>query len=131
MSKVVDNTEPPFSRKNDGISVPPPKKDILKGVFVIIILILLFIIFITYLIYFSIQLVFNKLYSFILNYIEPSFLNTTNIVFSNIFISSPMFQLVIYSLSRRTTSSKLVISLRPLTCHMPVIPGLIASLARW
>lgn len=42
-----------------------------------------------------------------------------------------MFQFVIYSLSRRTTSSKSVISLRPLTCHMPVIPGLIASLARW
>ena len=27
--------------------------------------------------------------------------------------------------------AKQVISLRPLTCHMPVIPGLIASLARW
>jgi len=64
-------------------------------------------------------------------YIDPSFLKTTNIVLNNIFISSPMFQFVIYSLSRRTTSSKSVISLRPLTCHMPVIPGLIASLARW
>lgn len=64
-------------------------------------------------------------------YIDPSFLNTTNTVLNRIFISSPMFQFVIYSLSRRTTSSKSVISLRPLTCHMPVIPGLIASLARW
>ena len=36
-----------------------------------------------------------------------------------------------YSLSRRTTSSKSVMSLRPLTCHIPVIPGLIANLARW
>ena len=35
----------------------------------------------------------------------------------------------IYSLSSLTTSSKSVISLRPLTCHIPVIPGLIASLA--
>ena len=64
-------------------------------------------------------------------YIEPSFFRTTIIVLKNIFISSPIFQFVIYSLSRRTTSSKSVISLRPLTCHMPVIPGLIASLARW
>ena len=88
-------------------------------------------IFITYL-----QLSFRNLFSLQKQaaywiYIEPSFLNTTNIVFNNIFISSPMFQFVIYSLSRRTTSSKSVISLRPLTCHMPVIPGLIASLARW
>lgn len=31
--------------------------------------------------------------------------------------------------SSRTTSSKSVISLRPLTCHIPVIPGLMAILA--
>lgn len=36
-----------------------------------------------------------------------------------------------YSVSRRTISSKSVMSLRPLTCHIPVIPGLIAILARW
>ena len=41
------------------------------------------------------------------------------------------FQLLIYSVSSRTTSSKSVISLRPLTCHIPVIPGLIAILALW
>ena len=35
------------------------------------------------------------------------------------------------SVSRRTISSKSVMSLRPLTCHIPVIPGLIAILARW
>lgn len=38
-------------------------------------------------------------------------------------------QFSIYSLSNLTTSSKSVISLLPLTCHIPVIPGLIASLA--
>ena len=37
----------------------------------------------------------------------------------------------IYSLSSSTTSSKSVISLLPLTCHIPVIPGFIASRARW
>lgn len=64
---------------------------------------------------------------------EKNFLSISKgiVVCRRIFISSPMFQFVIYSLSRRTTSSKSVISLRPLTCHMPVIPGLIASLARW
>lgn len=62
------------------------------------------------------------------NYIEPSFCNTTSTVFKRILISSPIFQLSIYSLSSLTTSSKSVISLRPLTCHIPVIPGLIASL---
>lgn len=36
-----------------------------------------------------------------------------------------------YSLSSRTTSSKSVISLRPLTCHMPVMPGLIARRTLW
>ena len=66
-----------------------------------------------------------------IHHIDPSFLRTTITVLNNIFISSPMFQFVIYSLSRRTTSSKSVMSLRPLTCHIPVIPGLIANLARW
>lgn len=35
-------------------------------------------------------------------------------------------RLLIYSVSSLTTSSKSVMSLRPLTCHIPVIPGLIA-----
>lgn len=39
--------------------------------------------------------------------------------------------LLMYSLSSRTTSSKSVISLRPLTCHMPVMPGLIARRTLW
>ena len=64
-------------------------------------------------------------------YIDPSLLNTTSTVFSRILISSPIFQLLMYSLSSRTTSSKSVISLRPLTCHMPVMPGLIASRTLW
>lgn len=38
-------------------------------------------------------------------------------------------KILIYSVSSRTTSSKSVISLRPLTCHIPVIPGLMAILA--
>ena len=46
-----------------------------------------------------------------------------------ILISNPISQFSIYSLSSLTTSSKSVISLLPLTCHIPVIPGLIASLA--
>lgn len=62
---------------------------------------------------------------------EPSFLNTTSTVFSRILMSIPIFQFSIYSLSSLTTSSKSVILLRPLTCHIPVIPGLIASLAWW
>ena len=38
LSNVVLKTAPPCSRKKLSISVPPPKKDIRKGVFVIIIL---------------------------------------------------------------------------------------------
>lgn len=64
-----------------------------------------------------------------LHHIDPSLRSTTSTVFISIFISSPIFQFSIYSLSSLTTSSKSVISLRPLTCHMPVMPGLIASLA--
>jgi hypothetical protein len=37
LSIVVESTDPPFSVNHSGISVPPPKKEILKGVFVIII----------------------------------------------------------------------------------------------
>lgn len=36
-----------------------------------------------------------------------------------------------YSVSSRTTSSKSVISLRPLTCHIPVIPGLVDIRLLW
>ena len=63
------------------------------------------------------------------NHIDPSFFATTITVFKRILISNPISQFSIYSLSSLTTSSKSVISLRPLTCHIPVIPGLIASLA--
>ena len=52
-------------------------------------------------------------------------------VLNRILISNPIFHSEIYSVSRRTISSKSVMSLRPLTCHIPVIPGLIAILARW
>lgn len=43
--------------------------------------------------------------------------------------SQDTFHSLIYSVSSFTTSSKSVISLLPLTCHIPVMPGLIASLA--
>ena len=43
----------------------------------------------------------------------------------------PMVQCSMYSVSRRTTSSKSVISLRPLTCHIPVIPGLVDIRLLW
>ena len=60
---------------------------------------------------------------------DPSLFNTVFTVCRSIFISNPKFQLYIYSVSNLTTSSKSVMSLRPLTCHIPVIPGLIAILA--
>ena len=61
---------------------------------------------------------------------DPSFFNTATTVLHKILISRAILQLLIYSVSRLTTSSKSVISLRPLTCHSPVSPGLVASLAR-
>lgn len=57
---------------------------------------------------------------------DPSLFNTVITVLNSILISRLKFQLLIYSVSSLTTSSKSVISLRPLTCHIPVIPGLIA-----
>lgn len=54
-----------------------------------------------------------------------------NVPLLYLFISNPIFHSEIYSVSRRTISSKSVMSLRPLTCHIPVIPGLMAILARW
>ena len=50
--------------------------------------------------------------------------NTTKTVFKRILISSARLQFSKYSLSNATTSSKSVISLLPLTCQSPVIPGL-------
>ena len=61
-------------------------------------------------------------------YIDPSPLKTTTTVLHNNFKSNPKLQPVIYSVSNSTTLSKSVISLLPLTCHIPVIPGLMASL---
>lgn len=63
------------------------------------------------------------------NHIDPSFLTTTITVLKSILTSNPISQFSIYSLSNLTTSSKSVMSLLPLTCHIPVIPGLIASRA--
>lgn len=61
--------------------------------------------------------------------VYPSLFSTVITVLNRIFISSPKVQLLIYSVSSLTTSSKSVISLLPLTCHIPVIPGLMAILA--
>lgn len=67
---------------------------------------------------------------FIFPYIDPSLPRTVFTVLNKILISSAGVHSLIYFVSSLTTSSKSVISLLPLTCHMPVIPGLIASLAR-
>lgn len=67
---------------------------------------------------------------FIFPYIDPSLPRTVFTVLNKILISSAGVHSFIYFVSSLTTSSKSVISLLPLTCHMPVIPGLIASLAR-
>ena len=63
-------------------------------------------------------------------YIDPSCLKTEATVLIKILISNPKFQFAIYFISSFTTSSKSVISLLPLTCHIPVIPGFIARRAR-
>ena len=57
-------------------------------------------------------------------YSDPRPVNTIITVFKSISISSLRLQLSIYAQSNLTTSSKSFISERPLTCHMPVIPGL-------
>ena len=48
-----------------------------------------------------------------------------------ILISSPRLQLSIYCTSSFTTSSKSVISFRPLTCHNPVMPGFALKRRFW
>lgn len=64
-------------------------------------------------------------------YLAPSLCNTARIVFSKILTSNPKLHSSIYCLSSATTCSKSVISLRPLTCHMPVSPGLIDIRLLW
>lgn len=64
------------------------------------------------------------------HHFDPLPFNTTSTVFRIILISIPTFQFLMYSISSFTTSSKSVISLLPLTCHIPVSPGFTASLAR-
>ena len=63
-------------------------------------------------------------------HIDPSCLKTEATVLIKILISNPKFQFAIYFISSFTTSSKSVISLLPLTCHIPVIPGFTARRAR-
>lgn len=65
-----------------------------------------------------------------LHYMAPRFLRTAPTVLKRSLKSKPMDQLQMYSVSSLTTSSKSVISLRPLTCHMPVMPGFMARRAR-
>ena len=52
-------------------------------------------------------------------------------VFHNIFTSNLKLHSLIYCVSSFTTSSKSVILLLPLTCHIPVRPGLKDILALW
>lgn len=71
-------------------------------------------------------------YSNILN-LASSFNNLSPIFCASktdIFLSSPIVHSLMYCLSSFTTSSKSVILLRPLTCHIPVSPGLVARRAR-
>ena len=68
---------------------------------------------------------------FYYTYIAPSFFRTTATVFARIRKSSPILHSEMYFRSSFTTSSKSVMSLLPLTCHIPVIPGFMASLVRW
>ena len=63
-------------------------------------------------------------------YMAPFRLITALTVLNSIFTSSARLQLQMYCVSSFTISSKFVISLRPLTCHMPVMPGFIASRIR-
>lgn len=49
---------------------------------------------------------------------------------NRILMSSPIVHSLMYCLSSFTTSSKSVMLLRPLTCHIPVSPGLVARRAR-
>ena len=63
-------------------------------------------------------------------YTAPSFFSTAPTVFTSIFRSFPKFQFSIYSRSSFTTSSKSVMLLRPLICHIPVMPGFMASLVQ-
>lgn len=60
-------------------------------------------------------------------HMAPFRFSTVITVLYSIFTSSQRLQLQIYCLSSFTTSSKFVISLRPLTCHMPVMPGFTAK----
>ena len=64
------------------------------------------------------------------HHLDPLPLSTTPTVLNRILISIPIFQFLTYSISSFTTSSKSVISLLPLTCHIPVSPGFTASLPR-
>ena len=65
-----------------------------------------------------------------IHHLDPLPLSTTPTVLNRILISIPIFQFLTYSISSFTTSSKSVISLLPLTCHIPVSPGFTASLPR-
>ena len=65
-----------------------------------------------------------------IHHLDPLPLSTTPTVLNRILISIPISQFLTYSISSFTTSSKSVISLLPLTCHIPVSPGFTASLPR-
>ena len=62
------------------------------------------------------------------HYCDPFPVNITPTVLNKILMSSPIFHSAMYFVSSATTSSKSVMLLLPLICHIPVSPGLIAIL---
>ena len=58
----------------------------------------------------------------------PLMLSTVGTVFNRIVKSLSSDQPERYSVSRATTSSKLVMRFRPATCHGPVMPGFMSNL---
>ena len=64
-------------------------------------------------------------------YIAPFLVTTTQTVRNRIFQSRIRDQFSMYSRSSCTTLSKSRILLRPLTCHKPVMPGLVDMRPRW
>ena len=66
-----------------------------------------------------------------MDHLAPLPRKTTITVLTRISISSFRHHSAMYFVSSSTTSSKSVISLRPLTCHIPVSPGLMARRLRW
>ena len=74
---------------------------------------------------------FNRIHDIIFNGLDNIFADVGSIHISVFVLSANrLYTNNIKDIYVFTTSSKSVISLLPLTCHIPVIPGFIASRAR-